>query len=279
MSNTGGSATPVPLSTSHAASSTRATELHVQLQSIFETLPTTDFKQLLMVYITSPELVGTDLVNAIKEDFQSQRDLFSDFACTRTTLRILRELLRSRGVNVDCRQGVKIATGVTKAIYGEQASVSVDDETLVRSHTQSDHVLRSPTADSHSAVQSILPPLQSQDQLTRTTSTMNNLDLSRLAHNVSSRFKDYKYDGSLEKLIYKYISEYDAVGKDFDLVLAHKLRFFHVIFSVAELTACGVRANHDTIASLCEIARRHEGRSTDSMRVHARACIARNIIN
>jgi hypothetical protein len=30
---------------------------------------------------------------------------------------------------------------------------------------------------------------------------------------------------------FQYIAEYDAVAKDFDLVLAHKLRFFHVIFS------------------------------------------------
>jgi hypothetical protein len=207
MSNIGGSATPVPLSTSHAASSTRATELHVQLQSIHETLLTTDFKQLIMVYITSPELVRTDLVNTIKEYFQSKRDLFSDFACTRTALRILRDLLRNRGVNVDCRQGVKIATGVTKLIYGEQMSVSVDCEALVRSHTRKDHVLRSPTSDSHSVVQSILPPLQSQDQSTRTTSTLNNLDISRLAHNVSSRLKDYKYDDSLEKPISEYIAE------------------------------------------------------------------------
>jgi hypothetical protein len=231
MSNTGGSATPIPLPTSHAASPNRATELQIQLQSIYDTLPTTDLKQFLMVYIMSPELVGTDLVNAIKEDFRSQRDLFTDFACTRTTLRILRELLRSRGVNVDCRQGVKIATGVTKALYGEQASVSVDDEALVRSHTQTDHTTHSPTADSHSAVQSTLQPLQSQEQLRGTTSTLNNFDMSRLAHNVSSRFKDYKYDGSLEKPISEYIAEYDAVARDFDLVLAHKLRFFHVVFS------------------------------------------------
>jgi hypothetical protein len=60
---------------------------------------------------------------------------------------------------------------------------------------------------------------------------LNNLDLSRISHNVSSRFKDYKYDGSLEKPISEYIAEYDAVAKDFDLVLANKLRFFHVIFS------------------------------------------------
>jgi hypothetical protein len=55
--------------------------------------------------------------------------------------------------------------------------------------------------------------------------------MSRLAHNVSSRFKDYKCDGSLEKPISEYIVEYDAVAKDFDLVLALKLRFFHLIFS------------------------------------------------
>jgi hypothetical protein len=133
MSSTGNSATPVPSPTSHAASPRRANELQTHLQSIYETLPTTDLKQLLMVYFTSPELVGTDLLDAIREDFNSQRDLFTDFACTWTTLRILRELLRSRGVNVDCRQGVKIATGVTKALYVEQASVSVDDETNVRS--------------------------------------------------------------------------------------------------------------------------------------------------
>jgi hypothetical protein len=54
--------------------------------------------------------------------------------------------------------------------------------------------------------------------------------MSRLAHNVSSRFKDYKYDGSLEKLISEFIPEYDAVAKDFDLVLALMLRFCHVIF-------------------------------------------------
>jgi hypothetical protein len=115
----------------HAASPTRANKLQTQLQSIYETLPKTDLKQLLMVYITSPELVGTDLLDAIREYFNSQQDLFTDFACKRFTLRILRDLLRSSGVNVDCRQGVKIATGVTKALYGEQASVSVDDETLV----------------------------------------------------------------------------------------------------------------------------------------------------
>jgi hypothetical protein len=85
MSNKGGSATPVPLPTSHAASPMRATELQMQLQSIYDTLPTNDLKQFLMAYITSPELVGTDLVNAIKEEFHSQRDLFTDFACTRTT--------------------------------------------------------------------------------------------------------------------------------------------------------------------------------------------------
>jgi hypothetical protein len=113
----------------------------------------------------------------------------------------------------------QIATGVTKALCGEQASVSVDDETLVR-------------ADTHSTVQqSTLQPLQSQDQSRRISSTLNNLDISRLAYNVSSRFKDYKYDGSLEKAISEYIAEYDAVAKDFELVLALKLRFFHVIFS------------------------------------------------
>jgi hypothetical protein len=95
MSYTGGSATPVPLPTSHVASPMRATELQIQLRSIYDTLPTSDLKQFLMVYITSPELVGTDLVNAIKEDFHSQRDLFTDFACKITALRILRELEKS----------------------------------------------------------------------------------------------------------------------------------------------------------------------------------------
>jgi hypothetical protein len=231
MSSTGGSATPVPLPTSHAASPTRANELQAQLQSIYEALPTTDLKQLLMVYITSPELVGTDLLDAIREDFNFQRGLFTDFACTRTTLRILRELLRSRGVNADCRQGVKIATGGRKSPY-EQASVSVDDEILVRSHTETGYIPPSPTADTHSIVQqSTLQPLQSQDQSRGISSTLSNLDMSRLAHNVSSRLKDYKYDGSLEKPISEYIAEYDAVAKDFDLVLALKLRFYHVIFS------------------------------------------------
>jgi hypothetical protein len=107
----------------------------------------------------------------------------------------------------------------------------VDDEALVRSRTQTGYIPLSQTADTHSTVQSTLQPLQCQDQSRRTTSALNNLDMSGLAHNVSSRFKDYKYDGSLEKTSSEYIAEYDAVAKDYDLVLAHKLRFFHVFFS------------------------------------------------
>jgi hypothetical protein len=41
----------------HVASASRAVDLKLQLQSIFDTLPNTDFKQLLIVYMISPELV------------------------------------------------------------------------------------------------------------------------------------------------------------------------------------------------------------------------------
>ena len=75
-----------------------------------------------MVYIISPELVGTGLITAIKEEFPSPQDLFNDLACTKTTLRILMELLRCRGINVDCRQGVKVVVGVSKA-YLESISL------------------------------------------------------------------------------------------------------------------------------------------------------------
>jgi hypothetical protein len=144
---------PVQLPTSHLASSTPATELHVQLQSIYETLHTSDFKQLLMVYITSPELVGMDLLNVFKEDFQFPRDQFSDFACIRTTFKYSPRtaeksksafLLPSRCQNCNCSY---------KALYCKQASVSIDDDALVLSHAPSDHVTRFSTADSHSAVQ------------------------------------------------------------------------------------------------------------------------------
>jgi hypothetical protein len=117
------------------SSSIRSDELKTQLQSIYSTLPNTDFKQLLMLQITSPELTGADLVNALKEEFPSQHALFADHACTRTTLRILRDLSKCRGLNVDCRQGIKVSHGITKALFGEQASVSTNDA-VIRSHTE-----------------------------------------------------------------------------------------------------------------------------------------------
>ena len=100
--------------------------------------------------------------------------------------------------------------------------MSANDETLIRSHMQQEQTGQASTTNSNRN--------PGHDFSRGPTSGSNGLEGSRLAHNVSSRFKDYKYDGSLEKPIYKYIAEYDAVSKDFELSLEHKLRFFHTIF-------------------------------------------------
>jgi hypothetical protein len=80
-----------------------------------------------MVFINSPELVGTYLVNALREEFPTISNLFGGIACTRTTLRVLIGLLRFRGVK-DCHQGVTIATGVDKASFGPNTPVDTETD-------------------------------------------------------------------------------------------------------------------------------------------------------
>jgi hypothetical protein len=57
-------------------------------------------------------------------------DLYSDRALNRATIRVLRDLMIAKGIQVDRRQGMKITLAVARSIY-EVRQVEIAVESMV----------------------------------------------------------------------------------------------------------------------------------------------------
>jgi hypothetical protein len=184
-------------------------KLKESLLDIFSELPRSAFKTSFVLYINNHGLFGNELTRAIIEDFSHVEKLYGDPAFNTTTLRMLRDLLLAKGVSVDKRQGCKLSHTVAKAIYGIE-HVSSDIEDLLTKSASIVSVNNSGTSGNS----------QSMEHLN-----------TRSANHISQRFKDKKYDGSIESNISEYLAEYTSASRDFELSLDQKLRFFHIIFT------------------------------------------------
>jgi hypothetical protein len=91
--------------------------------------PSTDFKHALIIHLNG-DLEGESLLAAIRDDFLPFVDLYSDRALNKATIRVLRDLMIAKGIQVDRRQGMKITLAVARSIY-EVGQVEIAVERMV----------------------------------------------------------------------------------------------------------------------------------------------------
>jgi hypothetical protein len=182
-------------------------------------LPSSDFNHTLILYLNG-DLEGESLLAAIRDDFPTLVDLYSDRALNKAPPRVLRDLVIGKEVQVDRRHEIKLILAVAKSIY-DVRHVETAVENMVSASGDIEEN-SSPHSNNHGISQGM-------SNFNGSHAPSQGVSISNI---MSQRFRndETKYDGSLDSSIIEYFSEYFSVALFFDLSGPHKLKYFHLIF-------------------------------------------------